>query len=98
MGYSPWGHRVGHDIATKQRHSIAKGGISSCLTNAFILPVLEKHRDKVKRASPSESSHLGRKSMITAHGSSVVNSVELGRRVRLKRAMLARDSRKASGK
>ena len=98
MGYSPWGHRVGHDIATKQRHSITKGGISSHLTNAFILPILEKHRDKVKRAPPSESSHLGRKSMNTEHGSSVVNSVEPGGRVKLKRAMLARDSRKASGK
>ena len=93
MGYSPRGHRVGHDIATKQRLSITKGGFS----NAFILPILEKHRDKVKRAPPSESSHLGRKSMNMEHGSSVVNSVELGGRVRLKRAMLARDSRKPLG-
>ena len=83
-----------YNIVTKQRLSITKGGFP----NAFILPILEKHRDKVKRAPPSEGSHLGRKSMNTEHGSSVVNSVEVGRRVRLKRAMLARDSRKASGK
>ena len=81
------GCRVGHDIATKQRLSITKGGISSCLTNAFTLPILEKHRDKVKRAPPSESSHLGRKSLNMEHGSSVVNCVELGGRVRLKRAV-----------